>query len=55
MYLLSHSTTLPVESNAISLDPEVKDHWGLRERVTFKNHPDDMKTMEFLRIARWRF
>jgi choline dehydrogenase-like flavoprotein len=49
MYLLSHSTTLPVESNSISLDPEVKDEWGLPAmRVTFKNHPDDLKTMRFL-------
>jgi choline dehydrogenase-like flavoprotein len=49
MYLLSHSTTLPVESNSISLEPEVKDYWGLPAmRVTFKNHPDDVKTMQFL-------
>ena len=49
MYLLSHSTTLPVESNSISLDPDVTDEWGLPAmRVTFKNHPDDLKTMRFL-------
>lgn len=49
MFLLSHSTTLPVEANSISLDPEVKDKWGLPVlRVTFKNHPDDLKTMQFL-------
>jgi choline dehydrogenase-like flavoprotein len=49
MFLLSHSTTLPVESNSISLDPDVKDEWGLPAmRVTFKNHPDDLKTMQFL-------
>jgi choline dehydrogenase-like flavoprotein len=48
-FLLSHSTTLPVEGNTISLDPEVKDEWGLPAmRVTFKNHPDDLKTMSFL-------
>jgi choline dehydrogenase-like flavoprotein len=48
MYLLSHSTTLPLESNSVSLDPEVKDQWGLPAlRVTFKNHPDDLKTMKF--------
>jgi hypothetical protein len=39
MYLLSHSTTLPVEQNSISLDLEVKDEWdsqrcGSRSRIT---------------------
>lgn len=49
MYLLSHSTTLPVEGNSISLDPELKDAWGLPAmRVTFKPHSDDLKTMQFL-------
>ncbi len=49
MYLLSHSTTLPIEVNSISLDPDLKDAWGLPAmRVTFKNHPDDLKTMQFL-------
>ena len=49
MYLLSHSTTLPVERNSISLDPELKDAWGLPAmRVTFKSHNDDLKTMQFL-------
>ena len=47
--LLSHSTCLAMESNSISLDPEVKDSWGLPAmRVTFQNHPDDLKTMRFL-------
>jgi choline dehydrogenase-like flavoprotein len=49
MYLLSHSTTLPVERNSISLDPELKDAWGLPAmRVTFQSHSDDVKTMQFL-------
>src|SRR5262249_5345786 len=49
MTLLSHSTCLPVEQNSISLDPDVKDAWGLPAlRVTFKNHPDDLKTLQFL-------
>lgn len=48
MMLAAHTTTLPVETNSVSLDPEVKDHWGLPAlRVTLKNHPDDMKTMQF--------
>ena len=49
MFLLSHSTTLPVQSNSISLDPQVKDSWGLPAlRVTYKSHEDDVKTMQFL-------
>jgi len=46
---LSHSTCLAVETNSISLDSEVKDAWGLPAmRVTFRNHPDDLKTVAFL-------
>ncbi len=49
MSSLAHVTCLPVESNSISLDPEVKDAWGLPAiRMTFQNHPDDLKTMRFL-------
>jgi choline dehydrogenase-like flavoprotein len=44
----SHTTSLPVRSNAISLDPKLKDRWGRPAlRTTFKFHPDDMKTMQF--------
>ena len=43
-----HTTSLPVETNSISLDPNVKDAWGLPAvRVTYKDHPEDMKTMQF--------
>ena len=43
-----HTTSLPVETNSISLDPNVKDAWGLPVvRVTYKDHPEDMKTMQF--------
>jgi choline dehydrogenase-like flavoprotein len=43
-----HTTSLPVETNTISLDPVVKDDWGLPAmRVTYKDHPDDMATMKF--------
>ncbi|MFZ0591189.1 MAG: GMC family oxidoreductase [Bryobacteraceae bacterium] len=46
---LAHSTCLAVEANSISLDDEVKDAWGLPAiRVTFQNHPDDVKTVQFL-------
>lgn len=47
--VLSHASSLSLESNSISLDPDVKDAWGLPAlRVTFKNHPDDLATMKFL-------
>jgi len=44
-----HSTSLPLETNSISLDPEVKDAWGLPAlRVTYRDHPDDLAMMRFL-------
>jgi len=46
---LSHTTSLPLETNNISLDPDVKDAWRLpAARVTYKDHPDDIRTMKFL-------
>jgi choline dehydrogenase-like flavoprotein len=49
MSLLSHSTSLAVEKNSVTLDPAVKDAWGLpAARITFENHPDDMATMNWL-------
>jgi len=43
-----HTTSLPVETNSVSLDPHVKDAWGLPAlRVTYKDHAEDMKTMQF--------
>jgi choline dehydrogenase-like flavoprotein len=44
-----HTTSLPVETNRVELDPEVKDDWGLPAmRVTYEDHPDDLKIMQFL-------
>jgi len=44
-----HGTSLPVETNSISLDPDVVDEWGLpAARITYKDHPDDLKTCKFL-------
>ncbi|MGH7713787.1 MAG: GMC oxidoreductase, partial [Gemmatimonadaceae bacterium] len=49
MSLYGHSTSLPVESNNITLDPKVKDDFGVPAiRVTYKDHPDDLKMSEFL-------
>ncbi|HXG94495.1 MAG TPA: GMC family oxidoreductase [Blastocatellia bacterium] len=48
MNAAGHTTSLPVETNSVSLDPEVKDAWGLPAmRITYKDHPEDMKTMKF--------
>lgn len=47
--LLSHSTSLPRQQNSVSLDPDVKDDWGLPvARITFSHHPDDMTTIRWL-------
>jgi choline dehydrogenase-like flavoprotein len=49
MTSMSHATCLPLERNSISLDPELKDAWGLPSmRVTFKMHPDDHENQKFL-------
>lgn len=46
--VLSHTSCLAREQNSISLDPTVKDAWGLPAlRVTFENHPDDLQAMRF--------
>jgi choline dehydrogenase-like flavoprotein len=48
MFIQAHTTCLPVASNNITLDPDVKDAWGLPAlRVTYKDHPDDVKNMHF--------
>jgi choline dehydrogenase-like flavoprotein len=48
MTLLSHTSSLPQPGNSISLDPDLKDAWGLPAlRVTFDYHPDDVATMQW--------
>lgn len=43
-----HTTSLPLSSNNVTLDPDVKDMWGRPAlRTTFMNHPDDFATMKF--------
>jgi choline dehydrogenase-like flavoprotein len=47
--VLAHASCLAMEQNSISLDPDVKDAWGLPAiRMTFRNHPDDLKATRFL-------
>lgn len=49
MTLAGHTTSLAVEANSISLDPEAKDKFGRPAiRTTYKDHPDDMKMSHFL-------
>ena len=49
MELFCHGTSLPVPDNSFSLDSDVKDAWGLPAlRMTYKDHPDDLKLMTWL-------
>ena len=49
MTCVGHTTSLPLESNNISLDPELKDAWGIPAiRTTYRDHPDDLKFASFL-------
>ena len=43
-----HTTSLPVESNNISLDPSTEDKWGRPAiRVTYRDHADDLAISRF--------
>ncbi len=47
--IFCHGTSLPVENNSFSLDPDLKDSWGLPAlRMTYKDHPDDLKLVNWL-------
>jgi choline dehydrogenase-like flavoprotein len=49
MEIFGHGTSLPLETNSFSLDPELKDAWGLPAlRMTYKDHPDDLKLSNWL-------
>jgi len=49
MEIFCHGTSLPVENNSFSLDPDLKDAWGLPAlRLTYKDHPDDLKLSAWL-------
>ncbi len=48
MEIFAHGTSLAVESNSFSLDPDLKDAWGLPALcLTYKDHPDDLKLWAF--------
>jgi choline dehydrogenase-like flavoprotein len=47
--LYGHTTSLALETNSISLDPDVTDAWGRPAiRVTYRDHPDDLAAMRFM-------
>ena len=49
VYVFAHATSLPVATNSITLDPTLKDAWGLPAiRVTFTEHPNDVKLNEYM-------
>jgi len=44
-----HGTSLAQETNRVDIDPELKDAWGVPAmRVTYKDHPDDLKHAKWL-------
>lgn len=49
MTVATHSTSLPLESNTITLDDRVKDRFGRPAlRVTYRDHADDLAIVDFL-------
>jgi choline dehydrogenase-like flavoprotein len=49
MLAAGHCTSLAMENNGVSIDPTLKDAWGIPAiRVTYKDHPDDLKMAQFL-------
>jgi len=45
---LGHTTSLPLSSNSISLDPVLRDKWGRPAlRTTYQEHAHDTETMKF--------
>jgi choline dehydrogenase-like flavoprotein len=49
MNCAGHGTSLAQETNRVDIDPELKDDWGVPAiRVTYKDHPDDMKHAAFM-------
>ena len=47
--MLNSGTSLPLDSNNVSIDPTHKDRWGRPAlRITYKDHEDDMALARFL-------
>ena len=50
MEIFCHGTSLAVETNSFSLDPDLKDAWGVPAlRMTFRDHPNDLKLAEWMK------
>ena len=50
MQIFCHGSSLPVESNSFSLDPEVKDAWGLPAlRMTYQDSANDLKLVNWMK------
>jgi choline dehydrogenase-like flavoprotein len=48
MLMSNFISSIPVESNRVDLDPDVKDPWGLPAmRITQKSHENDLKAIQF--------
>ncbi len=49
MTLLAHTSSLAQARNTVTLDPDVKDAWGLPAlRITSDYHPDDLATLKWI-------
>jgi choline dehydrogenase-like flavoprotein len=49
MVIAGSATSLPLERNSITLDPDLRDPWGRPAiRVTYEDHPDDLAMAAFL-------
>lgn len=47
--VFGHTSTLPVATNRVDLDPELKDAWGLpAPRLTFAEHSEDVKLVNWM-------
>jgi choline dehydrogenase-like flavoprotein len=49
MVAAGHTTSLALASNSVTIDPVLKDSWGVPAlRVTYRDHPDDLAIAKFL-------
>jgi choline dehydrogenase-like flavoprotein len=49
MEVTAAATSLPLETNTVTLDPQVKDRFGRAAlRATYRDHPDDLAMVRFL-------
>ena len=45
----AHTTSLPVTTNSVTLDPELKDAWGLPAiRTTYREHEHDLRLYQYM-------